>query len=93
MNPSASRAHHDQARFTWELGPGSADAVVIGFDSAERDADGRLALALGFFEEGAVALTPVPADLGAGSNQTGLTPRSRRNQTAADSYRRSCPTC
>ena len=43
-------AHHDQARFTWELGPDGADAVVIGFDVAHRDADGRLALVLGFLD-------------------------------------------
>jgi SnoaL-like domain len=56
-------AHHDQARFTWELGPygdGGADgaagadgaeAVVVGFDVAQRDADGRLALVLGFLDK------------------------------------------
>lgn len=44
-------AHHDQARFTWTLGPDGADAVVIGFDVAQRDADGRLALVLGFLDK------------------------------------------
>ena len=44
-------AHHDQARFTWHLGPDGADAVVIGFDVAQRDADGRLALVLGFLDK------------------------------------------
>jgi hypothetical protein len=43
-------AHHDQARFTWELGP-DGDAIVIGFDVAQRDADGRLALVLGFLDK------------------------------------------
>jgi SnoaL-like domain len=43
-------AHHDQARFTWELGPDGADAIVAGFDVAQRDADGRLALVLGFLD-------------------------------------------
>jgi SnoaL-like domain len=43
-------AHHDQARFTWELGPDGADAVVVGFDVAQRDAHGRLALVLGFLD-------------------------------------------
>ena len=48
-------AHHDQARFTWELGtfpPGSAGgtALVVGFDVAKLDADGRLALVLGFLD-------------------------------------------
>jgi hypothetical protein len=43
-------AHHDQARFTWELGP-DGTAVVVGFDVAQRDADGRLALVLGFLDK------------------------------------------
>jgi hypothetical protein len=43
-------AHHDQARFTWELGP-DGTAVVVGFDVARRDADGRLALVLGFLDK------------------------------------------
>lgn len=46
-------AHHDQARFTWELGPDGPDgpAVVAGFDVAQRDASGRLALVLGFLDK------------------------------------------
>lgn len=44
-------AHHDQARFTWELGPDGGDAVVVGFDVIQRDADGRLALVLGFLDK------------------------------------------
>ena len=47
---SAVDAHHDQARFTWELGPDGADAIVVGFDVAQADADGRLALVLGFLD-------------------------------------------
>jgi hypothetical protein len=43
-------AHHDQARFTWELGP-DGTAVVVGFDVAKRDPDGRLALVLGFLDK------------------------------------------
>jgi SnoaL-like domain len=43
-------AHHDQARFTWELGP-DGTALVVGFDVAKRDADGRLALVLGFLDK------------------------------------------
>jgi SnoaL-like protein len=43
--------HHDQARFTWELGPESADALVVGFDVAQWDADGRLSLVLGFLDK------------------------------------------
>jgi hypothetical protein len=44
-------AHHDQARFTWELAPDGAEAVVVGFDVARRDEDGRLALVLGFLDQ------------------------------------------
>jgi hypothetical protein len=44
-------AHHDQARFTWELGPAGTDAIVVGFDVAQRDADGKLALVLGFLDK------------------------------------------
>jgi SnoaL-like domain len=44
-------AHHDQARFTWELGPDGADAPVVGFDVVQRDGDGRLALVLGFLDK------------------------------------------
>jgi hypothetical protein len=44
-------AHHDQARFSWQLGPDGADALVVGFDVAQRDSDGRLALVLGFLDK------------------------------------------
>lgn len=44
-------AHHDQARFTWELGPDGTDAMVVGFDVAQWDADGRLSLVLGFLDK------------------------------------------
>lgn len=44
-------AHHDQARFTWELAPDGAEAVVAGFDVARRDEDGRLTLVLGFLDK------------------------------------------
>lgn len=43
-------AHHDQLRFTWELGPAGAEAPIVGFDVAERDADGRLQTVLGFLD-------------------------------------------
>ena len=43
-------AHHDQARFTWELGP-DGTAVAVGFDVAKLDSDGRLALVLGFLDK------------------------------------------
>ena len=48
---SAVDAHHDQARFGWELGPAGAGAVVAGFDVAQLDGDGRLALVLGFLDQ------------------------------------------
>jgi hypothetical protein len=44
-------AHHDQARFTWELGPDGTEGLVVGFDVAQWDADGRLALVLGFLDK------------------------------------------
>ena len=44
-------AHHDQARFTWALGTDGTDPLVIGFDVAQRDAEGRLALVLGFLDK------------------------------------------
>jgi hypothetical protein len=44
-------AHHQQARFCWELGPDGVDAIVVGFDVAEWDADGRLSLVLGFLDK------------------------------------------
>jgi hypothetical protein len=36
--------HHDQVRFTWELGP------AAGFDVAELDGVGRIRLVLGFID-------------------------------------------
>jgi hypothetical protein len=44
-------AHHNQARFTWELGPDGMDALVVGFDVAQWDADERLSLVLGFLDK------------------------------------------
>ncbi|MDP9073671.1 MAG: nuclear transport factor 2 family protein [Actinomycetota bacterium] len=46
-------AHHDQARFAWELGPAGADAAeapVAGFDVAIAGDDGRLRMVLGFLD-------------------------------------------
>ena len=44
-------AHHDQARFRWELGPaGAPEAPIVGFDVAVRDADGRLRSVFGFLD-------------------------------------------
>ncbi|MFZ2173342.1 MAG: nuclear transport factor 2 family protein [Rhodococcus sp. (in: high G+C Gram-positive bacteria)] len=44
-------AHHDQARFTWELGPVGGDALVVGFDVLERDQAGKVRLVLGFLDK------------------------------------------
>jgi hypothetical protein len=43
-------AHHDQARFQWELGPAGAEPQAVGFDVAVRNDDGRLQLVLGFLD-------------------------------------------
>jgi hypothetical protein len=44
-------AHHDIARFTWELGPEDAEAVVVGFDVAAFAADGRIQDVHGFLDK------------------------------------------
>jgi SnoaL-like domain len=43
-------AHHDQLRFTWELGPDGQEAPVAGFDVAVLDGDGRIRTVLGFLD-------------------------------------------
>jgi len=43
--------HHDQARFTWELGPDRAQATIVGFDVAVIDGHGRLQTVLGFLDK------------------------------------------
>jgi hypothetical protein len=44
-------AHHDQARFSWELGPAdTAEAPIAGFDVAVRDETGRLTTVFGFLD-------------------------------------------
>ena len=43
-------AHHDQLRFSWELGPGGQDAPIAGFDVAVVDGDGRIRMVLGFLD-------------------------------------------
>src|SRR3954469_22802094 len=35
--------HHNLARFTWNLGPAGGEAIVVGFDVAVLDEDGRIA--------------------------------------------------
>jgi hypothetical protein len=43
-------AHHDQARFGWELGPVGATAPIAGFDVVIGDGHGRLHTVLGFLD-------------------------------------------
>jgi hypothetical protein len=43
--------HHRQARFAWGLGPEGAEPIVIGFDVAVTDEDGRLTTVLGFLDK------------------------------------------
>ncbi len=44
-------AHHDVARFWWELVPaGGGEPVAIGFDVAIADEDGRLGNVIGFLD-------------------------------------------
>ncbi|GLW52322.1 nuclear transport factor 2 family protein [Kitasatospora phosalacinea] len=45
-------AHHDVARFTWELAPeGAAEPLVVGFDVLTAAADGRVATVVGFLDK------------------------------------------
>lgn len=45
-------SHHNIARFTWELVPtGGSDSLVIGFDVAVVDADGRIRDVYGFLDK------------------------------------------
>ena len=49
-------AHHDQARFTWHLGPaGAAEPVVVGFDVAVLNGGGQIRSVYGFLDEVAAA--------------------------------------
>ncbi|MER7702213.1 nuclear transport factor 2 family protein [Kitasatospora sp. NPDC097605] len=43
-------AHHDIARFTWNLGPAGEEPLVIGFDVLVADAEGRIASVYGFLD-------------------------------------------
>ncbi|GAA5172992.1 nuclear transport factor 2 family protein [Amycolatopsis dongchuanensis] len=43
-------AHHEQARFTWELGPEGGEALVVGFDVAIFDG-GRIRTVYGFLDK------------------------------------------
>ncbi|MDT5017495.1 MAG: hypothetical protein QOD39_3655 [Mycobacterium sp.] len=44
-------AHHNQARFGWELGPNGSDAPIVGFDVAVSDDEGRIQTVLGFLDK------------------------------------------
>lgn len=44
-------AHHNVARFTWELGPDGGEPIVIGFDVAACADDGRLSAVHGFLDK------------------------------------------
>ncbi|MFB4320620.1 nuclear transport factor 2 family protein [Actinomadura sp. 21ATH] len=44
-------AHHDIARFTWELGPEGGEAMVVGFDVAVLTPDRRIANVYGFLDK------------------------------------------
>jgi len=48
-------AHHEQARFTWHLGPAGQDPIVVGFDVAELGPDGRIRTVLGFLDRAPAA--------------------------------------
>jgi hypothetical protein len=43
-------AHHDQVRFSWELGPADQDAPIAGSDVAVVDGSGRIRRVLGFLD-------------------------------------------
>ena len=44
-------AHHDQARFGWELGPDGVEAPIVGFDVVVTDGAGRLRGVFGFLDK------------------------------------------
>ena len=43
-------AHHRQARFSWGLGPEGSEPIIVGFDVAVTDEDGRITSVLGFLD-------------------------------------------
>lgn len=49
-------AHGEHLRFTWELGPASEPALVVGTDFATVGADGRLARMTGFIDRAPAGL-------------------------------------
>ena len=44
-------ANHNQARFTWHLGPHGGEPLVIGFDVAVLDASGQIQAVHGFLDK------------------------------------------
>ncbi|AEW94826.1 MULTISPECIES: nuclear transport factor 2 family protein [Streptomycetaceae] len=44
-------AHHNLARFTWELGPADGEPLVVGFDVAVLDDSGRIESVHGFLDK------------------------------------------
>lgn len=44
-------AHHNIARFTWNLGPVGGEALVVGFDVAVLNEDGRIGKVHGFLDK------------------------------------------
>jgi len=44
-------ANHNQARFTWHLGPGGSEPVVIGFDVVVLDRADKIASVHGFLDK------------------------------------------
>ena len=44
-------ANHHQARFTWHLGPGGGEPIVIGFDVAVLNGGGQIGSVYGFLDK------------------------------------------
>jgi hypothetical protein len=44
-------AHHHIVRFTWHLGPAGEEPLVVGFDVAVLDEDGRIGSVYGFLDK------------------------------------------
>jgi SnoaL-like domain len=44
-------ANHNQARFTWHLGPDGGEPIVIGFDVVVLDSAGQIASVHGFLDK------------------------------------------
>jgi hypothetical protein len=44
-------ANHNQARFSWHLGPAGAEPVVVGFDVAVVNAEGQISSIHGFLDK------------------------------------------